>query len=167
MNLDYIKTILSYDENTGIFTWLVDRNRFKCKGKEAGCVNPRGYNIIVINGRGYRAHQLAMLFKTNIFSSNGIDHINGNKSDNRASNLRFCNQKDNSKNRLLSKSNSTGFNGVYFNKQKKKFTAQIRVDNRLVYLGAFNEKEDAIAARKKANIEYSFHKNHGRKDARQ
>ena len=81
-----------------------------------------------------------------------VDHINHNPLDNRKENLRKVTYKENNKNSSLSKRNKSGFNGVYFVLSIKKWRALIRVDGKLLNLGLFKNKNDAINARKAANI---------------
>lgn len=75
-----------------------------------------------------------------------IDHINGNKLDNRKENLRICTPKQNSANMGLSKNNKTGYKGVYWNKEKKKYDAQIKINGKSTYIGRFENPEEAAKA---------------------
>lgn len=72
-----------------------------------------------------------------------VDHVNGNKLDNRRANLRICTHSQNHANTRLSKANKTGFKGVFWHKVAKKYVAQIRKDGRTLYLGVFTKKRDA------------------------
>lgn len=88
-----------------------------------------------------------------------IDHIvhpdrNGNKIDNRKSNLRFVNDSLNSQNRTRRSDNTSGCTGVYYNKRDNKWIANICIEKKRIVLGAFNNKDDAIKARKDAEIKY-------------
>jgi hypothetical protein len=58
--------------------------------------------------------------------------------------------------------NSSGYIGVNWHKSAKKWMAQIKVNRKNIYLGLFTNKEDAVEARKEAEVEHGFHKNHGR-----
>lgn len=82
------------------------------------------------------------------------DHINGNRLDNRRENIRFVTRIQNGQNRGVGKNNSSGYIGVYWNKREKKWTVKITVDGKDLSLGYFLDKEDAIAARKQAEIKY-------------
>lgn len=89
-----------------------------------------------------------------------IDHINGNRLDNRAVNLRAATNAINCKNMPMPCTNTTGHVGVI--KKGRRWAAQIEVDNKYVYLGRYATKEEAAAARRDAEDQYGFHPNHGR-----
>lgn len=81
-----------------------------------------------------------------------VDHINGDKIDNRRNNLRICNRDQNAKNSGLSKKNKSGHIGVVFEKQGgyERWAAFISIDNKLCRIGSFLNKQEAIEARIKA-----------------
>jgi hypothetical protein len=83
-----------------------------------------------------------------------VDHINGKPHDNRKNNLRICTQDKNSFNKKLYSNNKTGYKGVYFDKKSNKWMASIGVNNKSIYLGRFNTKEEAVEVRLKAEEEY-------------
>ena len=83
-----------------------------------------------------------------------VDHINHDKLDNRKLNLRVCSQSDNMANQIISKTNTTGFKGVYWDDNRNKWVSQIGYKNKNIYLGRYDNKQDAIEAREKAEIEY-------------
>lgn len=75
-----------------------------------------------------------------------VDHINGNKLDNRRENLRVCKGSQNKMNRSISINNKTGFNGVYWAKQNKKFRAMIGINGKRKHIGYFNTAHSAARA---------------------
>lgn len=81
------------------------------------------------------------------------DHIDGNRLNNTRKNIRFVTPSQNMFNRGISEINTSGYNGVYFHKDTGKWAAEIRANRKRIHLGLFSEKEDAIAARKQAEIE--------------
>lgn len=86
-----------------------------------------------------------------------IDHIAHeafNKYDNRKCNLRICTMKENARNTKLPKTNTSGIKGVYLNKKLNKWCANIGFQRKTIYLGVFENKEDAIKARKTAEEKY-------------
>ena len=113
-------------------------------------------------GRIYRAHRLAWLIVYGSFPPDQIDHINGVKHDNRIMNLRAVTHAENSRNRPLYIGNKSGHTGIFYNKRMKKWVAQIGGTDKRVNLGSFENKEDAIEARRIAEINYNYHPNHGR-----
>ena len=83
-----------------------------------------------------------------------VDHINHNPLDNRKENLRICTQSDNCKNRITNNNKSSGVTGVSWVEKFSKWRARINIDGKRVSLGYFTNKEDAIAARHKAELKY-------------
>ena len=84
-----------------------------------------------------------------------IDHINGNKLDNRKSNLRVCSNADNLKNRVkLPSNNTSGILGVRYRADRSKWYAEIQVNNKRIRLGSYIDKESAVRARLEAEIKY-------------
>lgn len=81
-----------------------------------------------------------------------IDHVNGNRLDNRRLNLRTCTSTENTRHRTrLAANNNSGFNGVYWSSSNKRWTAQITIGRKTYYLGVFKNKADAIAVRRRAS----------------
>lgn len=82
-----------------------------------------------------------------------VDHINGNRLDNRKSNLRICSHAQNLANRPKQANNKSGFKGVIFDKSRNKWRSEIRVDGKSYYLGRFDDKIDAAVAYNEKAIE--------------
>ena len=83
-----------------------------------------------------------------------VDHINHNRLDNRKSNLRVCTQQQNNINVSTRKNNTSGYKGVSLDKRRNKWRARVNIDGKEKSLGYYKTKEEAIAARKQAEIEY-------------
>lgn len=83
-----------------------------------------------------------------------VDHINHNPLDNRKSNLRVCTNSQNNMNKGKQSNNTSGYRGVDWHKQNNKWHARIHVNKRKIHLGYFDTKEEAIEARKQAELEY-------------
>jgi hypothetical protein len=99
---------------------------------------------------------------TGDFPEDQIDHINGVRSDNRWCNLRAVSRQENAKNKRTPSDNSSGVIGVCWDRREKKWRAEIQSGKVKHALGHFPEFSDAVAARKKAERDLEFHKNHGR-----
>lgn len=96
-----------------------------------------------------RIHRLvAKTFIANPDNKTVVDHIDGNKSNNRVDNLRWCNQVENLRNTAKYRNNASGIKGVSWHKKVNKWCAAIRVDGINVHLGCFDNIEDAKQARK-------------------
>ena len=117
-----------------------------------GDVNYDGYIRINVLGRRYYAHRLAWFYVHGVWPSEQMDHINGNRSDNRIENLREATQSGNGQNKKMQRNNTSGCIGVTWNRRKKKWQAQINADGRRNYLGYFDIFDDAVAARKEAKL---------------
>ena len=145
-----LKELLHYDPDTGIFTNLTQRAKRVKKGAVAGW-NDNGYVRIEILGKTYRAHRLGWLYMYGAFPKKGIDHINGNKFDNRIVNLREASDLQNGQNQHNpTKRNTSGYLGVSWSKRENKFVAQIRVNGKGRQIGFFNTAEEAHEAYLKA-----------------
>jgi HNH endonuclease len=122
---DQLKQRLRYDPDTGVFTWL---NGWR-KGKPAGCKDAWGYLQIRISVKGikkdYKAHRLVWLYLSGEWPPEEIDHINGDRSDNRLCNLRAATSSQNGMN-SSTKLDALGFRGTYFDIKGKKWRAVIQ-----------------------------------------
>jgi len=117
-------------------------NRVKV-GKEAGYINTNSYKQVQINGKRYLVHRIIFLMHYGYMPENDIDHIDGNKLNNRIENLREVSKSCNMKNCKPYNHNTSGFHGVYWNKQRQKWMAYINNIN----LGRYPTKEQAALAR--------------------
>ncbi len=143
---DRLLDLLSYDKNTGVFTWVKSRGRLAKAGTKAGKVENNGYVRIKIDGKLYSAHRLAHLYVYGHFPSGDLDHINREKCDNRLENLRLCNRSENRQNTKISRNNKSGHKGVSWNKEARKWRAYLKFEGKQYYLGGFKERNDAIQA---------------------
>ena len=137
--------VLHYDSETGEFRWRKRVSRSVKIGDLAGLTDGEGYRLITIEGRGYRAHQLAWFYMTGEWCSVVIDHRDGNPSNNRWANLRPATISQNNANRRLHRNNKCGFKGVIQN-HVGSWVATIYKDGRSYYLGSFRTPQEAHAA---------------------
>lgn len=141
-----LKELLDYDACTGIFMWKKKRKGIKV-GKPLGSCNGRGYLRITVSGKSEYAHRLAWLYVYGAWPSKTVDHINGNRSDNRIENLRLASYSENNQNKKYAQSNSNSKAlGVCWHKKANKWQAHICVDGKRKYLGLYAEKEVAEQA---------------------
>lgn len=136
----------------GLLYWKVSPPACKIKaGDLAGCLGNRGYVKVTLNGVEYMAHRIIYeLHFSLIPESYQIDHIDGNKSNNKIENLRLASRTQNSYNRGKNKNNSSGYKGVHFCKRDKRYKAQIALGSKRKQLGSFKSAEEAYEAYLKA-----------------
>jgi len=161
MIVDDVSKLLRYEPDTGMFFWRVDVMKSATAGSKAGKFH-HGYIRIYINGEYYFAHRLAWLLIHKNWPSCQIDHINGNRADNRIANLRAVSHQGNQQNAARRLDNTSGVTGVCWDSRDRVWLARIKVNMKLLRLGGFMSFEDAVAARKSAEKVYGFHENHGR-----
>lgn len=155
-----LKELLHYNSETGVFTWKISRQGINVDTMIAG-TNHQGYIRIRVDNKCYRAHRLAWLYVHGQFPLDQLDHIDHNRNNNAILNLRPSTLEINNRNASKHKKNSSGVTGVYWHKGNKKWRALIFSTGKLINLGSFDVKDDAIKARAEANIKYGFHQNHG------
>ena len=149
--LSLLHKLLEYNPDTGVFTWMVERGgRTARVGSPAGSTDKRGYKSIRINRRIYYAHRLAWLYVTGENPSLQIDHIDGNRSNNRAANLRQATHGQNMHNSRIKSNNTSGVKGVTWDKSTEKWCVRIVVGRRCLHLGLFRSIEDAAEVVKAA-----------------
>lgn len=120
-------------------------------GQLAGAKHKTGYIQIQLNKKFMYAHR-AIFFMHYGHLPKFIDHIDGNPSNNKIENLREVTAAQNSWNQKF-KGSASGFKGVTWNKQDKRWQPQIRANNKRFYLGKFSNLDDAIVAYQKAAAE--------------
>lgn len=154
---DFLKSILDYDPETGVFTWKTRPvEHFKTPGswkswntkyagKVAGSLHTEGYWCIVINYKQNYAHILAYLWMVGVWPDDEIDHHNRIRNDNRWSNLRLA-KGLNAANCTLYSTSTTGYKGVSRCPSGPNFRAQIFINGKLQHIGTFTTAEEAHKA---------------------
>ena len=144
-----VRAAFEYEEETGLFRWrerpdvhpCVNRRR---AGRVAGTPNGKGYTMIRVDGRAFKAHRLAWLYVYGSWPVKQIDHINGVKNDNRIANLREADNSVNQQNRCKpTKGSNSKYLGVCWSRASQKWMAVIRTNGRQKYLGVYECEEDA------------------------
>jgi len=139
---EYLKSILHYDPETGIFTWKKKIANSIIVGRPAG--NSNDYCQISIHKKAYLAHRLAFLY-CHGYLPEIVDHINRNTRDNRLSNLRAATFSTSCANRKLNHQNKTGYKGVKRRKNGR-YIARICKDGKRLHVGTFDTPEEAYDA---------------------
>lgn len=159
-----LRQLLRYEPETGKLFWLARSGdtrgeryfNTRYSGKEALTGGCKGYRVGSIGNAAVKAHRVAWAIYYGEWPQGFIDHINGDRADNRITNLRVVDHAGNGRNRRPGANNRSGVLGVGWNKRHKKWRASIRHNGELIYLGAFEAKEDAVAARLEAEKRYGF-----------
>lgn len=146
-----LKEALQYERETGLFRWCSTTRATKA-GEVAGSIRVLGYRSIMIDGISYYAHRLAWFLEHGEWPKHHVDHINGDRADNRIENLRDVTVSQNSHNTSkLGPRNTTGFRGVA--KYRDKFIAQMNIDGFAEAISMHDTPEEAAEAYKKRYIE--------------
>jgi hypothetical protein len=149
-----LKELLYYDPISGKWTWIKKHCYKVVVGKEAGYVNPYGYRIIQIDRHLYRAHRLAVLYITGQWPSKEIDHRFGCRDDNRWSEIREANKRQQQANAKRRSDNTSGHKGVVWDKERKCWKAQIAAPDKFKFLGRFQTFDEACQAYATAANQY-------------
>lgn len=169
-----IKELITYQPPTGKAYWNYrDVRWFKSQhdcnawnsrfaGKEIQNTDNQGYIRPTLLGVFVGLHRLIWFYQTGEWPEEDVDHINGNKVDNRWENLRSVTTQENCRNRRRPKNNTSGHMGVHWDKICHRWQARISIGDKRINLGYFISYEEAVAARKAAEIEYGYHELHGR-----
>lgn len=175
--IEFLSECYAYDPLTGEFSWRLrprchyrdDRywHRFKRKyaGRPTGSIEGEGYVVLhlVVDGRAHtiKAHRLAFALMEGRWPHQ-IDHINGDRADNRWTNLREVDMVANLRNRAVQKRSRTGVQGVMPVRGGASYRAYIGEAGRQVRLGTFATLEEAAEVRRKRERDLHYHPNHGR-----
>lgn len=176
---DELRQLLRYEPETGKLFWLPrgvewfpegERRNNACAiwnsrfaGKEALAALSNGYKHGAILGQNYPAHRVCWSIFYGEHPSLLIDHINGDKVDNRIINLREVTNSENAKNSKMHVGNKSGRTGVFRDEARNIWIAYIMSEGVRRHLGNFTEFSRAVEARSAAEIALGFHPNHGRR----
>ena len=150
-----LQELLTYNPETGIFTWNINKSSKAQKNSVAGCSDNYGYIIITIDNKPYKAHRLAFLYVSGYTPELYVDHIDRDKANNKWANLREVSPTCNRRNLDTSTRNTSGVIGVCWDKRSAKW--KVRIATPLVItIGHFTSLLDAAEARWKAEVKYNF-----------
>jgi HNH endonuclease len=144
-----LRELLSYDPETGVWIRRVSTSNHRARaGDKSGITNgyaKRGYAQIRADGRQYPAHRLAWLWMTGVWPVHEIDHINGERLDNRWCNLREASDTEQARNKVRRRVNGNGCpKGVRLNGGK--WEARVWAGGENLHLGRFDNHHEAAAA---------------------
>lgn len=154
MNIEDLEAILSYDPESGEFTWASDRSNKVRIGSRAGSINSHGYRQIRVIKKNYKEHRLAWAFMTGSWPDRHIDHINGSRDDNRWVNLRLAFRYENQSNQSINTRNTTGIKCIYWHSGGKCWEVQIRHKGATLRKSFRPSKFDSAEAAKNAAIDW-------------
>lgn len=144
---DYAEMILYNNKGEEVARALIDLEYVDVVNDYKWRLNYQGY---VVNDKVGKLHRFLM----NPGEDLVIDHINRNRLDNRICNLRACTLQENNMNKSIQCNNTSGIQGVSWDKNRNKWLVHITVNRKQIHLGYFNTIEEAAEARRQAEIEY-------------
>lgn len=174
-SVEVLRQFLDYDAESGKLFWkkrtpqtmpnatpqTLGMWNARYAGTEAGYPDKRGYLRLRLHDVSYPTHRIAWKLVNGADPAGVIDHLNGNQSDNRLINLRSTSQADNTRNSSRLRNNTSGANGVSWDKRRGLWYATIKYDGKAYSIGHFETFNDAVVARKFAQKIFGFHPNHG------
>lgn len=152
--ISLLRKYLHYDPESGDLTWIKSSSRRVAPGRKVARYNSNGYSRLRFQGCELMAHRVAFALYHGRWPTNQIDHIDGNPSNNRISNLREATHAENARNRKVQSSNVSGVSGVRWLKATRKWRAQIGGTKNRKHLGLFDNLADAAEARRQAEQAY-------------
>lgn len=152
-----------FDYKDGNLFWKTSPNSRIVIGSKCGSSDAYGYQCVKINKKAYKVHRLIWMYFYGEMP-NIIDHIDGNKQNNKIENLRNVTQFENCQNSKSRRDNTSGVKGVNFHKLTGKWAVQISVNKQRKHIGLFDDIElaelVAIECRNKFHKEFANHGKH-------
>jgi hypothetical protein len=164
----YLKARVDYCPDTGAFTWkahaaMPQSWNTRWTGRPAfNCREGKGYLQGTIDRKHFMAHRIAWLWFHGKWPHAQIDHINGDRTDNKISNLREVTNQENALNSSRHIDNTSGETGVSFDHKSGRWHAYLNLEGKRVFNRTYVLRQEAVQARKAAERQYGFHPNHGR-----
>lgn len=146
LTADVARELFTYDPETGELRWKVRAAQRVHVGDLVGAPTAKGYRRFSCQNRLYLKHRVIWLMQTGAWPEHSIDHRDGDRSNDRWTNLRAATPAQNAQNAKRRADNSSGFKGVSFNRREGKWTAHIRAHGRSLFLGRHDTVEAAAAA---------------------
>lgn len=159
LTVDLLNELFEYDKEAGDLIWKA-KGRGITNGAIVGCATTEGYRQVTINAKSYLVHRVVFLLHKGYLPKT-LDHINGDRADNRIENLRPVTANQNQHNRKLNSNNTSGYKGVSWCKSRNKWKAAVRLESKRINLGSFDNLEEAAeaarAAREELHGDYAHH----------
>lgn len=165
LDVEFLKERFTYEPETGKLFWKqmdstnINLRRKQFAGKEAG-YEYQGYIYVRLGDSNYLSHRICYAIYYGEFPTNIIDHIDGNKRNNRIENLRVCSPKENAKNAKKYLNNKSGIMGVRWDTKDKAWRVQIGSKENKVQK-SFHDFFEACCFRKSMEIYFEYSKTHG------
>lgn len=142
-----LREALAYDQESGEIRWRIRVGQRALAGSIAGTPGVHPYGRIMFRGKVYLAHRVAWFLHYGEWPEQEIDHIDGNRGNNRICNLRDVAPIVNCQNLRTARTDSrSGLLGCHWNKKSNAWHAQIRFGGRIKHIGSFTTKDEAHAA---------------------
>ena len=160
--VERLRELFRYEPETGLLIRIAKSSIRGNVGEVVGSKNGTGYLYACLDSGRFLIHRIAYKMMTGVDpGEHFIDHINGDRGDNRFDNLRLVSKAENGHNSKRNSRNTSGTVGVVWCKDIEKWVARITVDMVTHFLGYYKNLEDAVAARKAAEKFYGFSDRHG------
>jgi len=152
---DITKEILNFlfEYKDGDLYWKFSLSCKSPKGTIAGCIKHDRYRRIGINKKPYLAHRLIFMMHHG-YLPEVVDHIDGNRLNNRIENLREATQSQNCQNQKIQKNNTSGYKNVTWNKRKRKWRVALKANKKHIEIGYFKDLELAGLVAQEARNKY-------------
>jgi HNH endonuclease len=147
LSANALREILTYNPQSGFFVRKTMVGSRGAVGQIVGSLHHSGYLHVWIGKYQYLLHRLVWLWMTGDWPVEQIDHINGDKSDNRWSNLRAATHGQNKRNSRLSKNSTSGYVGVSYFRSNRRWYSYLTLNGKKVFVGFFKNAIDAAACR--------------------
>ena len=155
-----LREVLDYNPDRGLFKWKAKLKHHK-SGWFRGCLGGTGDLYIGVDMTNYKAHRLAYLYMEGSFPPEVIDHVDGDRANNKWCNLRACSQSQNACNSRIMSNNTSGYKGVSWRKERNTWQVRVSVKGEYKTFGCYKDFELACLiadqAREKYHGEFANH----------